>query len=217
MELTDLPPASGEEPDFCIASHLVWRQDPAPAVVTWTPDLFSPPISFVLDLGLRELVVHYGKQMQAYVTGEDCSQPATIPIPPGIAAYHSHDLLARLKRILGALPGPDLNGIAETIADLTSSVRAFYRLLTSIRLLRSHVHAYDKTFLEVLLSLALHRPIYFWSPHEIQQWQPWTLVDYAITAQTTAILTVMNDTVPRQCVYDLKDPMTTWTMAFEPY
>ncbi|KUL85609.1 hypothetical protein ZTR_08083 [Talaromyces verruculosus] len=141
-----------------------------------------------------------------------------MPIPPRIAAYHSHDLLALSKRMLGPLQGPDLNGIAETIADLTSSVRAFYHLLTAARLLRRHVYAYDKIFLEILLSPALYRPAYFWSPHEIQQWQPWTLVDYAITAEEmTAILTVTNGTVPRQCVYDLKDPMTVCTMAFEPY
>lgn len=156
--------------------------------------------------------------MPAYVPDEDCSQLPAVPIPPRITAYHSHDLLARLRRMFGPPRGPDLNGIAETIADLTTSVRIFYHVLTTSRLLRRHVTAYDKTFLETLLLLALYCPVYFWSPHDIRQWQPWTLVDYAITAEEmTAILTVTNDTAPRQCVYDLKDPMMACTMAFEPY
>ncbi|KUL81674.1 hypothetical protein ZTR_11131 [Talaromyces verruculosus] len=218
MDLTDLSPTSGEEPAFCIAPDLLWRHDPSRAVVTWTPDSFSPPISLVLDPWLRGIVMQYEKQMAAYVLGEDCSQLPAISIPPRITAYHSHDLLASLKRMLGPPHGPDLNGIAETIADLTTSVRAFYHLLTATRLLRRHVHAYDKTLLEILLSLALYRPVYFWSPHELPQWQPWTLVDYAITAEeTTAILMVTNDTAPRQHVYDLQSPVNDCTIAFEPY
>ncbi|KUL81731.1 hypothetical protein ZTR_09830 [Talaromyces verruculosus] len=121
-------PAPGEEPDFCITSHLVWRQDPPPAVVTRTPYSFSPPISLVLDPRLRGIVVQYGKQMQTYGTGEDWSQFSIIPIPPKITAYHSHDLLARLKRMFGPPHGPDINGIAETIADLATRMRAFYHL-----------------------------------------------------------------------------------------
>ncbi|KUL81596.1 hypothetical protein ZTR_10496 [Talaromyces verruculosus] len=205
MDPTDLSSTSGEEPGFCIPADLLWRQDPSRAVVTWTPDSFSPPISLVLDLWLRESVVQSEAQMPAYVPDED-------------GTYHSHDLLARLKRILGPTQGPDVKAIAEVIADVTSSVRAFYHLLNTSRLLRRHVPAYDKTFLETLLSLALYRPVYFWSPQETQPWQPWTLIDYAITAdQTTAILTLTKDTMLWRYVYNLQNSANDCTMAFEPY
>jgi len=209
-----------DEHDCPTDSGLICLLGSAKRVITWTADTVTPPVSAVLDGVLGFLLTQQGLS-----AGDDNEPHAeTRPSPPAIhlggrraTTQPSHRLLVTLKQMqmLCDHPDPINRGIEHAVSELTLVVRSFYQLLLTVRNIRGTMDGMEKIILDILLALALYRPVYVWTS---DKWQPWTLMDYTIIDDgAKAHLTLFHDGYSQLHLFDPIDTGSRPSVAFELY
>jgi len=139
------------EEDCSMIPEVVGQLAPAKAVITWTADALTPPVSVARESTLQALLARKDASADRDEVGLDGGTPPSLG-----AMWPSHCLLVTLKKMLWLHPDPANRLIEHTISDITLIVRSFYRQLTAARFVRGSLDGLEKVTTSGLLTSGSH-------------------------------------------------------------